>query len=44
MLSVYELRYRMRYVDLVVNPDVKETFLKRGRIFDAMRKSFQDAG
>lgn len=39
-----ELRYRMRYVDLVVNPHVKETFLKRARIFDAMRKTFQEAG
>ncbi len=39
-----ELRYRMRYVDLVVNPHVKETFLKRARIFDAMRKSFQESG
>jgi lysyl-tRNA synthetase class 2 len=39
-----ELRYRMRYVDLVVNPGVKETFLKRTRIFDAMRSAFQEAG
>ncbi|HRO98058.1 MAG TPA: lysine--tRNA ligase [Flavobacteriales bacterium] len=39
-----ELRYRMRYVDLVVNPHVKETFLKRARVFDAMRGAFQDAG
>jgi lysyl-tRNA synthetase class 2 len=39
-----ELRYRMRYVDLIVNPTVKETFLKRARIFDAMRKCFQEAG
>jgi lysyl-tRNA synthetase class 2 len=39
-----ELRYRMRYVDLIVNPHVKETFLKRTRIFDAMRSSFQKAG
>ena len=39
-----ELRYRMRYVDLVVNPHVKETFLKRARVFDAMRASFQGAG
>lgn len=34
----------MRYVDLVVNPRVKETFLKRTRIFNAMRGAFQDAG
>ncbi|HNK67691.1 MAG TPA: lysine--tRNA ligase [Flavobacteriales bacterium] len=39
-----EMRYRMRYVDLVVNPRVKETFLKRTRIFNAMRGAFQDAG
>jgi lysyl-tRNA synthetase class 2 len=39
-----EQRYRMRYVDLVVNPGVKETFLKRTRIFDAMRSAFQEAG
>ncbi len=39
-----EQRYRMRYVDLVVNPHVKETFLKRARVFDAMRNAFQQAG
>jgi lysyl-tRNA synthetase class 2 len=39
-----ELRYRMRYVDLIVNPAVKETFLKRTRIFNAMRASFQESG
>jgi lysyl-tRNA synthetase class 2 len=39
-----EQRYRMRYVDLVVNPGVKETFLKRARVFDAMRNAFQEAG
>jgi lysyl-tRNA synthetase class 2 len=39
-----ELRYRMRYVDLIVNPGVKETFLKRTRIFNAMRTAFQEAG
>lgn len=39
-----ELRYRMRYVDLIVNPLVKDTFLKRTRIFNAMRESFQEAG
>lgn len=39
-----ELRYRMRYVDLIVNPQVKETFLKRTRIFNTMRAAFQDAG
>ena len=39
-----EQRYRMRYVDLIVNPNVRETFLKRTRIFNAMRTSFQEAG
>jgi lysyl-tRNA synthetase class 2 len=39
-----ELRYRMRYVDLVVNPGVKETFLKRTRIFSAMRDAFVREG
>ncbi|MCB0763067.1 MAG: lysine--tRNA ligase [Flavobacteriales bacterium] len=39
-----ELRYRMRYVDLIVNPGVKETFLKRTRIFSALRTALQDAG
>ena len=39
-----ELRYRMRYVDLVVNPQVKEIFLKRTRLFTAMRNFFNDRG
>ncbi|HLP64495.1 MAG TPA: lysine--tRNA ligase [Flavobacterium sp.] len=39
-----ELRYRMRYVDLVVNPDVKEVFVKRTKLFTAMRNFFNDAG
>ena len=33
-----ELRYRQRYVDLIVNPDVKEIFKKRSKIITAMRK------
>lgn len=36
-----ELRYRQRYVDLIVNPEVKETFLRRSKIITAMR-SFLD--
>lgn len=32
-----ELRYRQRYVDLIVNPDVRETFIQRGKIITAMR-------
>ncbi len=39
-----ELRYRMRYVDLVVNPHVKEVFMKRTKLFTAMRNFFNDAG
>ncbi|MDE0772813.1 MAG: lysine--tRNA ligase, partial [Salibacteraceae bacterium] len=39
-----ELRYRQRYVDLIVNDGVKETFIKRNRIMNAMRKFFNDKG
>ena len=39
-----ELRYRMRYVDLVVNPQVKEIFIKRTKLFTAMRNFFNDRG
>jgi len=39
-----ELRYRQRYVDLVVNPQVKEVFIKRTKLFNAMRNFFNDAG
>lgn len=39
-----ELRYRQRYVDLVVNPQVKEVFVKRTKMFNAMRNFFNDAG
>ncbi|WP_299673697.1 lysine--tRNA ligase [uncultured Tenacibaculum sp.] len=39
-----ELRYRQRYVDLVVNPNVKEVFVKRTKLFNAMRQFFNDAG
>ncbi|WP_339889535.1 lysine--tRNA ligase [uncultured Flavobacterium sp.] len=39
-----ELRYRMRYVDLVVNPKVKEVFVKRTKLFTAMRNFFNTAG
>ena len=38
-----EQRYRMRYVDLVVNPQVKEVFIKRTKLFNAMRQFFNDA-
>ncbi len=39
-----ELRYRQRYADLVVNPHVKEVFVKRTKLFNAMRQFFNDAG
>jgi len=39
-----ELRYRQRYADLVVNPHVKEVFVKRTKLFNAMRSFFTDAG
>lgn len=39
-----ELRYRMRYVDLVVNPQVKEVFVKRTKLFTAMRTFFNEKG
>lgn len=39
-----ELRYRQRYADLIVNPQVKETFVKRTKLFNAMRQFFNDAG
>ncbi|KIA83587.1 lysyl-tRNA synthetase [Kaistella solincola] len=39
-----ELRYRQRYVDLIVNPQVKEVFIKRTKLYNAMRTFFNDAG
>nr|WP_288811836.1 lysine--tRNA ligase [uncultured Sphingobacterium sp.] len=39
-----EQRYRMRYVDLIVNPTIKERFIKRTKLFNAMRQFFNDAG
>ena len=41
-LTDVELRYRQRYVDLVMNPEVREVFLKRSRLVQSMRK-FLDA-
>ena len=38
-----ELRYRQRYADLVVNPHVKDVFIKRSKLFTAMRNFFSDA-
>ena len=39
-----ELRYRMRYVDLIVNPQVREVFLKRTKLMNAMRDFFNVQG
>ena len=39
-----ELRYRQRYVDLVVNPGVRDIFLKRTRMFNSMREYFNSHG
>ena len=39
-----ELRYRQRYVDLIVNPEVKETFVTRSKIISTMRNYFDDHG
>lgn len=39
-----EQRYRQRYVDLVVNPQVRETFIKRARLISTMRNFMSSAG
>lgn len=39
-----ELRYRQRYVDLTVNPEVKNTFVTRAKIISNMRRFFDDHG
>jgi lysyl-tRNA synthetase class 2 len=39
-----ELRYRRRYVDLVVNDGVKDIFIKRTKVFNSMRNFFNEAG
>ncbi|MBO6881501.1 lysine--tRNA ligase [Winogradskyella sp.] len=39
-----EQRYRQRYADLAVNPHVKDVFIKRTKLFNAMRQFFNDAG
>ncbi len=39
-----ELRYRRRYVDLVVNDGVKEIFIKRTKVYNSMREYFNTAG
>ena len=39
-----ELRYRRRYVDLIVNPDIKNVFIKRSKIISAMRSYLDTSG
>lgn len=39
-----ELRYRQRYVDLIVNPEVRDTFVKRAKIVSTMRRFFDEKG
>ena len=43
-LSDHEMRYRQRYVDLIVNPEVKELFVKRSRIIQAIRDVLRSEG
>ena len=39
-----DLRYRQRYIDLIVNPEVKETFIRRSKIIKAIRAMLDDMG
>ena len=43
-LKDVEIRYRQRYVDLIVNPDVRDTFIKRSQIIKEIRKYLDDNG
>lgn len=43
-LTDQDLRYRQRYVDLIVNPEVKDVFVKRTKIIKAIRKFLDDRG
>ena len=43
-LKDVDTRYRQRYVDLIVNPEVKETFIKRSRAVTAIRSYFDNLG
>ncbi len=43
-LADVEARYRQRYVDLMVNPEVREVFVKRSRIIRLLRRFFEDRG
>jgi lysyl-tRNA synthetase, class II len=39
-----EARYRKRYIDLIANPDIRKTFIKRSRIITSMRRYFDEQG
>ena len=39
-----ELRYRKRYIDLIVNPHIRDTFIKRSKVISTMRKYFDEKG
>ena len=43
-LTDTELRYRQRYVDLVMNPEVREVFLKRSKLVQSLRRTFDSHG
>lgn len=43
-LKDVDLRYRQRYVDLIINPDVRKTFITRSRIIKGIRKYLDDRG
>ena len=43
-LTNTDMRYRQRYVDLIMNPDVKDTFIKRSKIISAIRKYLDGQG
>ncbi|MDK8276503.1 MAG: lysine--tRNA ligase [Peptoniphilus duerdenii] len=43
-LKDIELRYRMRYVDLIVNPEVKDVFIKRSKIIKAIKEYLDERG
>ena len=43
-LTNVDMRYRQRYVDLIMNPEVKETFIKRSRIISSIRKYLDERG
>ncbi|MCI8621586.1 MAG: lysine--tRNA ligase [Clostridia bacterium] len=43
-LKDMDLRYRQRYIDLIVNPEVKETFIKRSNIINEIRKVLDEKG